>query len=338
MQEFSPFWLKLAISSGPQLPRIAFSDATDPRILQAVKIIIGKRLAFPVLVGRRDEVLKAAQKANVELSNPDYIADINKTTRDQMVDLLLKKQTNRNISREEVSRQLEDPIYQGIGLLLNSLVDGLVAGATRPTADVVRAAIQCIGPRSHRRLISGHFLIEAKERKASGQTPFLFADCAVIPEPSSRALAAVAVAAAESFRFFTGQTPRVALLSFSTRDSAKHELVDRVKEAVLLAKKEDDQLIVDGELQVDAALDWDVAVFKKAGDSPVAGQANVLVFPTLEAGNIGYKLVQRFSDSRIAGPLLWGLDKPVSDLSRGCTVQEITDTALCVCAMVRGLS
>jgi phosphate acetyltransferase len=239
---------------------------------------------------------------------------------------------------DQAFQQLDDPLYLGVGLLMDNRIEGLIAGATRPTADIVRAAIQCIGPKTNQRLISGHFLIESENRSAKDQTPFLFADCAVIPEPSPRALAAIALGAAASYLFFTGKPARVALLSFSTRGSAKHELVDRIKEALTLIRGQDPSLIVDGELQVDAALDSHVAKLKHAEDSPVAGQANVFVFPTLEAGNIGYKLVQRFSNCRVAGPFLWGLDKPMSDLSRGCTVQEVTDTARCVSAMIQGMN
>jgi phosphate acetyltransferase len=203
---------------------------------------------------------------------------------------------------------------------------------------VVKAALHFIGARAGQRLVSGQFLVESESCQTQNQTPFLFADCAVIPEPSSRSLAMVALAAADSYKFFTGQDPRVALLSFSTRGSAEHDLVDRIREALEIIKKQAPALHVDGEIQADAALDFEVAKIKNAGNSSVAGQANVLVFPTLEAGNIAHKLVQRFSPTRVAGPFLWGLDKPLSDLSRGCTVQEVTDTAMCLAAMIRGLN
>ena len=239
---------------------------------------------------------------------------------------------------EFVLEQLKDPLYRGLVLLLRNEVQGLIGGSTRPTADIVKAAIHCIGPRIGQHLISGHFLIEAENRSSFDQTPFLFADCAVVPEPSARTLAAIAIGAATSYHFFTGHAPRIALLSFSTRGSATHPLVDRIREALTLIRKQEPTLIVDGEIQVDAALDAGVAAIKKAQDSPVAGKTNVFVFPTLEAGNIGYKLVQRFSNARVAGPLLWGLAKPMSDLSRGCTVQEITDTAMCVSTLARGLN
>jgi len=223
-------------------------------------------------------------------------------------------------------------------MLLDHRADGMIAGSLRPTADIVRAAIQCIGPKAGQRFVAGHFLIETEKLQTADNTPFLFADCAVMPEPSPRALATIAIGAADSYRFFTGKVPRVALLSFSTRGSAEHELVNRIRDAVKIIRGEKPDMDVDGELQLDAAIDSNVAKIKHATDSSVTGRANVFVFPTLEAGNVGYKLVQRFGNARIAGPLLWGLDKPVSDLSRGCTVDEISDTAFCVSAMTRGVN
>ncbi len=311
MFSYSDFWSKLA--SLPTKPvRIAFTDPSDPRVRDACQTVSDKALIEPVLV-----------------------KDFSEISEGRLREILSTSQKKQNPDPKIIDAQLRDPLYHGIGLLLEGKVLGLVGGSTRPTSDIVRAALQCVGPRPGAKLVSGQFFIETEKRMSADQTPFLFADCAVMPEPSPRALAIVATSAAESFRFFTGKTPRVAFLSFSTRDSAQSPLVDRIKEALEITRKLDANLIVDGELQVDAALDADVALIKNAADSPVAGKANVFVFPTLEAGNIGYKLVQRFSNARIAGPLLWGLNKPVSDLSRGCTVQEIIDSALCVAMMAK---
>ncbi len=339
MTNFSSFWSDLEAPKEGRTPRIAFTDATDSRILHAVNEIIKKKLAHPLLVGNPEKISAACASAGLKEPEPDTVVGPPQgTEKEKLAQILLEKQKKLHLTIDEALRQLEDPLYQGIGMLLDNRVDGLIGGCTRPTSDIVRAAIQCVGPGTGQHLISGHFLIESQNRSTGDQTPFLFADCAVVPEPSPRALAAIALGAAEAYRFFTGQAARVALLSFSTRGSAQHPLVDRIKEALSIIKKQDPSIVVDGELQVDAVLDLKVAKIKKAEDSPVAGRANVLVFPTLEAGNIGYKLVQRFSNSRIAGPLLWGLKKPMSDLSRGCTVQEITDTTLCVSAMIRGLN
>ena len=338
MANFSPFWRRDVRTSG-SIPRIVFTDAADPRVLTAIEKIRSERIAVPVLVGQAEQIFKTCRDAGLPPVDKSLLAptpDANR--RDKDAELLFARQSKRGTTMADVRIQLEDPLYQGIAMLLDNRADGMIAGSLRPTADIVRAALQCIGPKAGQRFVSGHFLIETESLATADQTPFLFADCAVMPEPSARALAAIAVGAATSYRFFTGKTPRVALLSFSTRGSAEHELVDRIREAVKIIRAEHPGMSVDGELQLDAAVNADVARIKKAADSPVAGRANVFVFPTLEAGNIGYKLVQRFGNARVAGPLLWGLDKPMSDLSRGCTTEEVTDTAFCVSAMTRGMN
>lgn len=305
--------------------------------MAAVERIRSERTAMPLLVGDHDKIRDACRQAGVNMPESSILApppDAKRIERDAQI--LFERQSKRGATMDDVRRQLEDPLYQGIAMLLDNRADGLIAGSLRPTADVVRAAIQCIGPRPGQKFVSGHFLIETDRLSSSDATPFLFADCAVMPEPSPRALAAIAVGAADSYRFFTGKVPRVALLSFSTRGSAEHELVDRIREAVKIIRGENPDMAVDGEIQLDAAVDAGVARIKNATDSPVSGRANVFVFPTLEAGNIGYKLVQRFGNARIAGPLLWGLNKPMSDLSRGCTAEEIADTTHCVSMMARG--
>ncbi len=317
MEKFSSFWSHLRAKKEGRLPRIAFSDSTDPRIIQAARLIEDSQLAQPVLVD------------GSKVTPPDSA---------RYKDLLLQKQSRFKISEEEVSHQMKDSLYIGIALLLDGQVDGLVAGSLRPTADIVKAALKCVGPKEGQRMISGQFFIESTNLASAESTPFLFADCAVVPEPSPQSLALIARSAADSYRFFTGKTPRVALLSFSTRGSAEHPLVDRLRQALAIIRKQDPSLIVDGEIQADAALDTAVAALKKASDSPLEGKANVFIFPTLEAGNISYKLIQRFSKVRIAGPLLWGLNRPMSDLSRGCTVEEIIDTAMCVSTMATGMN
>lgn len=337
MAPFTSFWQPATAKNGA-IPRIAFSDAADPRILTAIERIHAEGFAKAVLVGRRAEIESACRAAGLTGTTAEIVDDFDSATLSRAMTLLAERQSRKGITSENVAQQLEDPLYRAIALLLEKKVDGLVSGSLRPTADVVRAALQCVGPKPGHRFISGQFLIESDKLSSADKTPFLFADCAVVPEPSPRSLAAIAADAAESFRFFTGQVPRVAFLSFSTRGSAEHPLVDRIREAVALVRSHVPGLIVDGEIQLDAALDPVVAGIKKATDSPLAGRANVFVFPTLEAGNIGYKLVQRFSNARIAGPILWGLERPMSDLSRGCTVEEITDTTRCLTTMVRGLN
>ncbi|MBV9079709.1 MAG: phosphate acetyltransferase [Elusimicrobia bacterium] len=315
MAPFSPFWRREEVKNAA-IPRIAFADPTDPRVRDATERIRTERIADPILIDgplSGDERRRSAQ-------------------------LLFERQTKHGVTIEAAEKQLEDPLYRGIAMLLDKKVDGLIAGSLRPTADIVRAALHCVGLKHGHKMVAGHFLIETDKLSTADGTPFLFADCAVVPEPSPRSLAAIAIDAAASYRFFTGKDPRVALLSFSTRGSAEHPLVDRIRQALAIIREHDPSLVVDGEIQLDAAVDPEVARIKKATDSPVAGKANVFVFPTLESGNIGYKLIQRFGTARIAGPLLWGLDRPMSDLSRGCTVDEITDTAFCLSTLIRRMN
>jgi len=311
VSEFSAFWSSFRPKDEASLPRIGFADSDDTRIISAVEKIKRLKLAEPVLV-----------KGGISAQEKTRLAET-----------LQKNSKKGPLDIETVKSKLDDPLYQGIALLLDSKIDGLIAGANRPTADVVKGALLFVGPMEGYKLIGGQFLIETRNVFSSAKTPFLFADCAVLPEPSPRALASVAVGAAKSFRFFTGHKPKVAMLSFSTRGSAQHALVDKVTEAVDIVKNLMPDFEIDGEIQVDAALDKEVASRKNVGESRVAGDANVFIFPSLEAGNIGYKLIQRFAETRVAGPILWGLKKPMSDLSRGCTVQEVVDTTLCVSMM-----
>ena len=223
------------------------------------------------------------------------------------------------MSWDEARKLVLDPYYFSALSLVQGRFDGVVAGAARTTGDTVRCALKCVGPRPGTHLVFGCFLMEVRQKR------YLFADCAVTPEPSPRSLAHIGAEAARAFQFFTKETPRVAFLSFSTKGSAQHELVDNVRQAVETARKLSPELLVDGELQVDAALEAQVAKRKGVRDLSVAGQANVLIFPDLNSGNIGYKLVERLGGARAIGPILWGLAKPMSDLSRGCSPSDITE-------------
>jgi phosphate acetyltransferase len=311
---YSSFWTGLAAPSRRAV-RLAFSDIRDERVREAASRL--KTLNVDSCFVEPDVELK---------KNPALQA------------YLQARLVKAQIPENEFKKFFADPLYVGMTMLATGEVDGLVGGASCPTSDVVRAALRCVGAKPDVKLVSGQFFIETAGRHSEDRTPFLLADCAVSPEPSSRVLAHTAVEAARSYTLFTGAKARVAFLSFSTRGSAVHPLVDRVREAADTAKKLAPELMIDGELQADAALDARVAKIKQAEGSMVAGRANVLIFPTLESGNIGYKLIQRFAETRIAGPLLWGLAKPASDLSRGCSVEEVVDSALCVAKMARGFN
>lgn len=231
---------------------------------------------------------------------------------------------NKGVSLEEAKKTMDDPLYYGAMMVRKGLVDGFVAGAVNTTPAVIRAAIHCVGVDERISVASSAFIMVVPNTSYGENGTFIFADCGVIPEPNARQMAFVAVSSAELATKVLGFEPRIAMLSYSTRGSAQGKSVDRISEALSLARGLAPDILIDGELQVDAALVPEVARIKYP-DSPLGGRANILIFPNLDAGNIGYKLVQRLADARAVGPILLGLKKPCSDLSRGCSVDDVVD-------------
>jgi phosphate acetyltransferase len=305
--------------------RIVLPEGLEERTLRAADEVIASKIAQITLIGNREKVLLAAQSMNLKNIEQAIIVDpLKHEKKDYYIDLMVELRKNKGLTKDEASKLIENPLYLGTLMIKNGDIDGEVAGAMNATGDVLRPAFQFVKTLPGMSVVSGAFIMILKDKEFGQDGLFVFADCAVHPNPNEKELAEIAVATAKTTRAIAGFEPRIAMLSFSTKGSAKHEMCDKVINATRIAREMDPSLKIDGELQADAAIIPAIGKSKAPG-SEIAGTANVLIFPTLETGNIAYKLVQRLAHAEAIGPVLQGMAAPINDLSRGCSVSDIVN-------------
>ena len=319
---------KIRANAAQKINKIVFPETTDVRVLKAAEILTKENLVNPVLLGKREEIEKLAADNSISLETVEIInPPLESADLSSYAEQYYELRKHKGISHEEAKETVKKPLFFAAMMVRNGLAEGTVAGSLATTGDVLRAAIQVVGLAEGIKVVSSSFIMVMPD----GQE-LTFGDCAVIPNPDVEQLASIAISTAHTHQRLVGSKPNVAMLSFSTKGSAQHEDVEKVVEATKLVKKLHPELSIDGELQFDAAYVKSVGE-RKAPGSPVAGKANVFIFPDLDAGNIGYKITQRLAGAEAIGPIIQGLAKPYNDLSRGCSVEDIVNVA-CICSIL----
>jgi len=305
------------------LQRIVLPEGTEDRTLLAADRLLSDKIANIILIGNEQEIEKKATDLGLSnIEKAEIVDPANHNKKDIYTNLLVELRKSKGMTHEQAAELVENPLYLACLMIKNGDADGEIAGAQNTTGDVLRPALQIIKTIPNVKVVSGAFIMFTQTPQYGENGVLLFADCAVMPNPNAEELASIAVSSAQTMRSLVGVEPKVGMLSFSTKGSAEHEMVSKVSEATSIAKEMSPNLQIDGELQADAALVESIGKSKAPGSS-VAGKANVLVFPTLESGNIAYKLVQRLGNAEAVGPILQGMAAPVNDLSRGCSVEDI---------------
>ena len=303
--------------------RIVLPESTEERTLRAADLLIKDGVAEIILIGDESEIYEKAKKINLlHIKDATFINPDKNSKKTEYVNLLIELRKHKGITSDKAEQLVKDPLFLACLMIKNGDADGEVAGAENTTGNVLRPALQIVKTSPGIKVVSGAFLMFTSFTEYGDNGVLLFADCAVMPNPNARELAQIAISSAQTWKALIGKEPRVGMLSYSTNGSAKHEMIDKVVEATQIAKEMNSDLMIDGELQADAAIVPSIANCK-APNSVLGGKANVLVFPTLESGNISYKLVQRLGNAEAIGPILQGMAAPINDLSRGCTVEDI---------------
>ena len=305
-----------------QIKTIVLPEATDIRILKAAETVKQERYAKTILIGDEEQVRKIAKQNTIDIEGIEIIDPLKSERTQEYAQKLFELRKAKGMTEEQAQKLVLDPVYFGMMMVKNEDADGLVSGACHSTSDTLRPALQILKTAPNTKLVSAFFVIVVPNCEYGSNGTFIFADSGLNEEPNSDALSEIAISSSKSFEQLVGEKAKVAMLSYSTYGSAHSASTEKVIEATKLVREKAPEILVDGELQLDAAIIPEVAEFKAKG-SPLKGEANVLVFPDLGAGNIGYKLAQRLAKAEAYGPLCQGIAKPVNDLSRGCSASDV---------------
>ena len=305
-----------------EIKTIILPESEDIRVLKATEQVKKEGYAKIILIGEKEEILKKAEENNIDIADAKIVNPNEHPKYDEFVDILYNLRKHKGMTEEQAKELVKDPVYFGMLMVKQGEADGLVSGAIHSTSDTLRPALQILKTAPDTKLVSAFFVMVVPDCKYGENGIFIFGDSGLNENPNAKSLSEIAISSSKSFRQLVEKEPKVAMLSYSTYGSAKSELTEKVIEATRRVKEKMPDLLVDGELQLDAAIIPEIANSKAPG-SPLKGEANVLIFPDLNAGNIGYKLVQRLAKAEAYGPLCQGIAKPVNDLSRGCSAEDI---------------
>lgn len=313
-----------------EIKTIVLPEATDMRTLKATDQILKEEFCKIVLIGNKEEILNLAKENDLDISKAEIVDPTKSENYEEYVNAFYELRKHKGMTIEQSQQLMLDPVFFGMMMVKQEKADGLVSGAAHSTADTLRPALQILKTAPGTKLVSTFVLMDVPNCEYGENGVFLFSDCGLNQNPDSESLSEIAISTAKSFKQIVGKEPKIAMLSYSTMGSAKAEEVDKVRNATNLVKEKAPELAVDGEMQFDAAIVPSIAK-SKAPESDVAGKANTLIFPDLQAGNIGYKLVERLAKAEAYGPICQGMAKPVNDLSRGCKAEDIVGVVAITC-------